>query len=361
MSSSPSHRVCEIDLVLPSSLIGSIIEVIREPLLALECIRITVENATGPPVLVREAFLGGSAQGLREINLDGITFPFKEIRQVLLSTSNLVELHLVSIPNDAYFSPDDLVTGLTTLVQLKRVRVGFHSPASSPPPRTRLPPPQRTILPSLTSLGFHGATEYLEEFVDRIDLPALHTIITRLFNQIFFETPQLCQFVRRLNALAPPTFVVVRHHVGSVSVSFRERESELEGCLLVTSCRRLDWQLSFAAQISSQLCPLFSSVRELAIDIGQEFPAGEEDMDSPEWLELFQPFTHVTQLSVQDTRLIASVAQALVAEGMTTEVLPELTELRLVGYHSSPSVETAAKQFIATRKLSGRTVSLYRE
>jgi hypothetical protein len=54
-------RICEIDLVLSSSfidpsslLIESIIEVIQEPLQALECVRITAQNATGlPSILVR--------------------------------------------------------------------------------------------------------------------------------------------------------------------------------------------------------------------------------------------------------------------------------------------------------------------
>ena len=33
--------------------------------------------------------------------------------------------------------------------------------------------PQRTILPSLTRHYFHGVSKYLEEFVARINLPAL--------------------------------------------------------------------------------------------------------------------------------------------------------------------------------------------
>jgi hypothetical protein len=301
--------------------------------------------------------LGGSAPLLREIKLDGIAFPFPEIRQVLLSTNNLVELHLANIPNDAYFSPDDLVTVSTTLHHLKRLTIGFRYPVSSPPPSMK--PPQRTTLPFLRLLDFHGAGEYLEEFVARIDLPALRKINLNLFNDIFFEIPQLCQFLPRLDALGSPIWVLLTHSAESVSVSFgRESTASNENRFLKTSCKQLDWQLSFATQISSQLSPLFSSVRLLIIE-GRELPTGGEDADSTRWLELLQAFTHVTRVTVLEKQLVPGIAQALVTEDMATEVLPELTSLYLSEYRSSPTVSKSAEHFVATRRLSGRTVALF--
>ena len=185
-------RLCEIDLSVTISMLPSVVEVTQKPCRALEVIRITVKFPTGPSILVRNSFLGGSAPHLREVKLDGIAFPFPAIRQVLLSTKNLVELHLFDIPNDAYFSPNDLVTGLSSSVQLKRLTIDFHYLPSSPPPSTTRSSPQRTILPSLVSLDFHGTSEYLEELVARIDSPALCKIAIRLFNDIF-EIPQFCQ------------------------------------------------------------------------------------------------------------------------------------------------------------------------
>jgi hypothetical protein len=292
---------------------------------------------------------------LREIKLDGIAFPFPAIRQVLLSTNNLVELHLPNIPNHVYFSPDDLVAGLTTLVQLKWLTIGFHSPSSLPPPSLRRPPAQRTTLPSLTLLYFHGASEYLEEFIALIDLPALRKINIRLFNDIFFEIPQFGQFVLRLNALGPPTRMIVTHSTESVRVLFEKKKYSYESILLETSCRQLDWQLSFVTQITSQLVPLLSSVDFLGIDRGDEFSIEEEDVDPTQWLELFQPFTHVTEVDVRQRRLVPVIVQALVMGDMAAGVLPELTKLHL-RYHESPPVKNAAEQFVATRKLSGRTV-----
>jgi hypothetical protein len=91
--------------------------------------------------------------------------------------------------------------------------------------------------------------------------------------------------------------------------------------------------------------------------MGPEPPTGEEDVDPTQWLELFQPFPHLKLVHVAD-KVVPGVVQALVAEGMTTELLPELAGLHLSGYRSSPSVVKAAEQFVASRRLSGLTVRL---
>ena len=353
-------RLCEIDLHVTSSMLASIIQVTQKQCHAIESIRITVDALTGPSLLVGDAFLGGSARHLREIKLDGIAFPFLSIRKVLLSTTNLVELHLGHIPNDAYFSPNDLVIGLSTLLQLKRLTVDFHSLPSSPlPSMTRTPHfSQRTTLPSLMSLDFHGTSEYLEEFVGQIELPALSKIAIRLVNDVFFEMPEFCKLIPRLNALRSPTRVIVKHRVDFVGVSFDEEQPLSATCFLGTSCRQLDWQLSFVTQITSQLSFLLSSVHTLDIQSGDELPTGEEDVNSTEWLELFRPFIHVTKVYVRAEQLVPGIVQALVADEMTAEVLPELNLLFLSNYKfQSESVANAAEQFVTTRRLSGHSVS----
>jgi hypothetical protein len=350
-------RLCEIDLHVTSSMLASIVEVAQSLRHPLESIRITVEAPTGPPILVQNPFLGGSAPHLRQLQLDGIAFPFPAVRQVLLSSENLVELHLGRIPNEAYFSPNDLVTGLSTAIQLRRLTIDFYSPSRSPPSSTTPPPLQRTTLPSLISLDFHGESEYLEEFVAGIEVPALSKIAIRLFSDIDLEIPQFCQLILRLNALKSPTRVIVKHTVDFVGVYFEEGQPLLplrENCFLGTSCKRLDWQLSFVTQILDQLSPLLSSVQSLDIQSGSRLPTGEEDVDT---LELFQPLTHVTELYVWG-QLVPSTVRALAEEDMTVEVLPELTLLHLSGHDRFPSVAKTVEQFVETRELSGRTVSL---
>jgi hypothetical protein len=219
-------RLCELDLDVTGPIARSIVdESMQQPFQALKCIRITAKDAMRPSLLVRSAFLGGCVQHLRELKLDGVAIPFPAIRQVLLSTNNLIDLHLSNIPNDVYFTPDDLVTALSTLIQLESLTVGFHSPDSSPPSSIAPSPAQCITLPSLTFLDFHGTSEYLEEFVARIDLPSLCNIAIKLFNQIFFELPLFCQFIPHLNMLGSPTEVYVTHAADLVSVfSLSERE-----------------------------------------------------------------------------------------------------------------------------------------
>jgi hypothetical protein len=373
-------RVCEIDFVLSSSLIGLIIPVIQEPLPGLERIRIMVKDTWRSLLIVRGTFLGGSSPLVREINLDGIGFTFPAIQQVLSSTNNLVKLQLSKIHNGIYFSPVELTNALSTLVHLESLIIGFHSPASrppqpEPPPSAMTRQPRTTehstifTLSSLTHLDFHGDREYLEELVSQIDLPSLCKLTIKLFNHILFETRNFCQFIPPLNAFDPPTWVFITHSVESVNVRFIQAGKPSNGnYYFETSCRRLDLQLSFVTQVTTQLSPFFlSSVQSLIIEkfLGGSMRPGVEYVDSARWLELFQPFSHVTRVHVRERQFVPSIVQALAMEEEGTNenvvaagVLPELNSLYLDGYRDSPSVVEDAEQFVSSRRLTGRPVRL---
>jgi hypothetical protein len=359
-------RVREIGLGLTSATVGSIVDAIKKPFPALECIQITIKDATGPSLLLRDGFLGGAAPRLRKIVLDGINFPFPEIKRVISSTNNLVELNLSRISKSGYFSADALVAALSTSAHLRQLQVCFHYPASLPTQSTAsLPPHQRrkrTTFPSLWYLRFHGASEYLEDLVSRVDFPTLDCIKIELYNQIFFEIPQFCRSIAPLNAFKSLSKVKILLTTELVVMYFRQKGTrginlKYGYCYLSTVCERLDWRLSFVTQVSSQLSLLLGSVDTLSVESSQdnEKPSGE-DVDSTQWLELFQPFTHVAELRVSG-QLIPGIVQALVTEDMATEVLPKLSQLFLEGVHT-PAVMEAAEQFVAKRKLSGRTVHL---
>lgn len=57
--------------------------------------------------------------------------------------------------------------------------------------------------------------------------------------------------------------------------------------------------------------------------------------------------------------LVPDIVDALVAENTVAGVLPELSRLYLKGYRDSLSVAKTAEQFVAARRHSGRTVSLF--
>ena len=350
-------RVREIELGLTSTTVGSIVDSIKKPFQTLECIRITIKDAKGPSLLFRNAFLGGSAPCLKEIELDGINFPFSEIKQVISSTNNLTTLHLSRIQKTGYFSADDLVTALSTSTQLGVLTVNFQYPVSLPTQSGTSPPFQRATLPSLYYLKFRGASEYLEDFVSRVNIPSLGFIKIMLFNQIFFDIPQFCHFIL-WSPLKSPTEVEITLYTDLVTIFIRQRSKRREiqsvQCHLETACERLDWQLSFVTQVSSQLSPLLKSVQTLTVS-HVEMPNGE-DMDSMQWLEVFHPFAHVRELRVSE-KLALDIVQALVTEDTTAEALPELTRLRIFVWEvREPGVVEAVEKFVAARKLSGRTI-----
>jgi hypothetical protein len=351
-----SDRVCEIDLSLTSSIIRSIAELVQVPFLALKKIQMASKNAEEPPVLGE--FLCGSAPLLERIDLDGIAVPFPTIRRLLLSISHLQSLWLLKIPNTCYFSPEDLVTCLSTLVHLKNFNVGFRSPASRPNPRIApLPSPERATLPSLDLFIFHGASEYLEGFVARIDCPVLTTLEIKYFNQLIFEIPQLSQFISRVDGLKSPTEVTLKLAGGYSTMSVRRRGRRGGECYIVLPCRQPDWQLSFSTQILHELYPLLCSVHVLSIPESPQL-VGENDVDTSQWLELFQPLSQILKIHVSVRHIALDIMRSLVSEDMAPGILPRLTSLHLEGYRKSTFAMEAAERFVAMRKLAGHNILL---
>ncbi len=110
----------------------------------------------GVTPIVPESFLGGSAPRLRRLSLNHTPFP--GLPNLLLSATHLVDLHLWRIPNSGYFTPEAIVTGLSTSTSLKVLWLGFESPLSRPKRERRRPPPlTRSILPALTRFRFKGS------------------------------------------------------------------------------------------------------------------------------------------------------------------------------------------------------------
>jgi hypothetical protein len=267
------------------------------------------------------------------------------------------------------FLLDDLVTALSTLVRLESLAVGFHSPASFPPSSATPPPAQCFTLPLLTFLDFHGTSEHTEEFVARIGLPCHLSAKSpsSFLTNFFFELSWFCQFIPRLIApeLLTSVFLTCILSVVSQCRLVNERISLNTSCILKTSCTRLDWefwQLSFVTQSLTQLSPPLFSVRLLSVEKDGELRVRKEDVDLTQWLEIFQPFTHVShwQVHVWETQLVPCIVQTLVAEDMAPDIFPELISLSQRGYRSSPYVAKAAVHFVTTRcAAAGSRTALY--
>jgi hypothetical protein len=146
-----------------------------------------------------DSLLGRSAPRLRYFYLHGIPFP--GLPKLLLSATHLVELYLCDIPHSGYISPEAMATCLSVLTSLETLQLEFVSPYDPDLKSRPQFPPTRSVLPTLTNFSFKGLNKYLEEFVARIEAPALHRFSTTFLNNTGFKGPELKQFVSRTPTL----------------------------------------------------------------------------------------------------------------------------------------------------------------
>jgi hypothetical protein len=163
-----SDRVREINFEwLSISILEHVLTATHVPFPQLTHLRLSSFETMMRKLEVPDLFLSGAAPRLREIAFDNISFP--GLPKLPPSAVCLVTLHLTSIPNSGYISPEAMVTGLSTLTSLEDLRLQFLSPRSIPDRQARYPPLTPTVLPALTCFEFEGDNKHLEDFVAQID------------------------------------------------------------------------------------------------------------------------------------------------------------------------------------------------
>ena len=328
-------------------------------------IHLLLEDVHHSAVALPDGFLGGSAPRLQSLVLDSISFP--ALPKLLLSTTNLVRLILYGIPHSGYFSPEAIITRLAMMPNLNLLIIGFQSPQSRPHRKSRRPPPPiRTVLPALTYFDCKGASEYLEDFVSRIDTPLLDYIYITFFHQLIFDIPQLSQFMGRSTRFQELKEAHVSFEDNGVYVETRPPGSYFrkETGLLI-SCRDLDWQLSSSAQVFTSFFPSIYMVEHLYIYKPQDSQTQRQvNIDNIQWLEIFHPFAAVINLYLSE-KLAPSIASALqeLVGGRTREVLPVLQNIFLEGLKPSGPIQEGIREFVSARQFSGQpiTVSLWEQ
>ena len=306
--------------------------------------------------VVPDSLLGGSAPRLEGLELEGIPYP--GLPKLLLSTTHLVNLRLDHIPHSGYFSPDAMVTTLSTLTSLESLWLKFHSPRSCPDWASRPPPPStRSVLPVLTSLWFWGASEYWEDFVAQIDAPQLDHLQMAFFNDIVFDTPQSIQFISRTPISRALENARIYFQDSSASVNFLSQTSVLEVDIL---CRGLDWQVFSLEQFCTSCLPPLSMLKDLYIqEILYWSLDWEDSIENSQWLELLHPFIEAKNLYLSE-KVASHIVPALqeLLEGRTTEVLPTLQNIFLRGLQSSGPVQEGIVQFAAARQVVRRPIAV---
>ena len=350
-----NDRICHIHIRSDSSLqMEKVLAAMQQPFPALTILSLEGETAAVAPA----SFLGGSAPALQELFLGFISF--SGLPRLLLSATHLVRLILWDIPHSGYISPEAMVTCLSALTRLETLDIRFESPRSRPDRITRRPPPlTRILLPALATLEFTGVSEYLEDFVARIDAPLLKKLEMAFFHQLIFDIPQLTQFIGRTPKFKAHDKLRVLFYKGVVSVTFPRTFVEEYNYRIL--CGPSDWQLSSMAQLCSSFFPqaLFPALEHLYIlDYGLDW---QDDIENSQWLEVLHPFTVVKDFYISSTLIprIAPALQELVGERVI-EVLPALDTLFLWEPLPSESVLESIWKFVAARELAGHPLSVFR-
>ena len=347
-------RVRTIKLVVTNSLLAILASVMQEPFAALTTLWLSSTSRNAP--VVPNAFLSGPATHLRQIFLEGISFP--TLPTLLSSASNLVDLQLRNIPQSGYISPEVMATSLAPLNRLDTLSICFKAPTSRLQLRSS-PVTTRRVIPSLVTFNFHGSRDYLELLLAQLDTPRLRVLDITYFNQLDFRIPQLSQLICGTEhlGLSQSQRLHGRIRVSSLGVELDFQEEGRPGSRLTLriSCKSLDWQILHLAQILGQSCAMVSNVEHLSINENdlQYDPGWEDSVDDTDWLELLRPFTAVKML-YGSKQLAAHIALALDGVGgeTTTDVLPALASLSL-----EDQPVTSVEKFLAVRQLSGHPVT----
>jgi hypothetical protein len=354
-------RVFQISLFnLTSSVLKRLAILMEEPFPALRYLDLSSLDATAPAL---PGLLGGSAPYLRSLGLHGIPLAFPASSNIVLS-ANLIFLSLFRIPDTGYISPPAMVTVLLALTNLNTLSIQFPSSSSqsrrlqmSPLPRTR------AVLPALIDFKFGGASEYLEDFIARIDTPLLARLQISV-SVLVFNIPRLKEFIDRTERFKLLDQVDVLLSPWSIKASLRSATGLPTALILGITCRVADWQVSSMGRVCNQLSPLLSQVERLDI---RHYPWGQlkwqddNDADSTRWLELLIPFVSVKSLYVSELlgpRLACSLQE--LNGGRVTEILPALQNLFIEGLQPSGTELEGMKAFVATRQFSDHPVVLQR-
>ena len=349
-------RVCSVRLCLTGSQFGRIATVMQEPFPILT--RLYMSSRDGNAAILPANFLGGSAPRLKEIILSRIPYP--GLPTLLLSAHDLVGLYLRRIPPTGYISPEAMVVCLAALPRLESFTIEFQL-ATSHFDQIHLPPIPRTVLPALTSFHFHGAYEYLEDFISQIDSPQLNWIFIDYLNRpVDLQVTQLSEFIDRSVApgLTPSRRVHVSFHSDRVAFTLY-RQANYPGLdrrhveINITS-KAFDWRVFDTSQVLSQFSAALSTVIHLELEVRFEEDYPLLGADDVVWLHLLRQFPamQILHASREVARFVALALEHTTRETVS-EVFPSLKLICLEGQPAS-SVE----KFVAARQSSGCPVTV---
>ena len=343
-----SDRVTSISLTVTSSLLEKL-SALEKPFSELEDLVLLSRDSV--PLTLSSAFLCGSR--LRRLHLTGITSP--ALLQLLLSSRNLVDLQLHEVLNSSHLPPEALTNALSGMVQLQSLSLHFLSSTPghhAPPPPSR----ERVVLQVLSRFNFQGITEYLEDFVARIDAPRLGSIDVTFFNRSNFDLSELREFTHRVGMHKSHCRADILSSKRAISLSLT-RPGDPTRLKFQLFRKSLSEQLFFIAQVCLQFSAFLLNVEDLHIS-AKRSSRQDNGLHSQEWLEPINSFTGVKWLYISGN--LSTDIMCSPPDGRPESVLSSLCKLyKLYILQPVPRyvpLREAVVSFMTSRRLSGHPI-----
>ncbi|KAH8981059.1 hypothetical protein EDB92DRAFT_216609 [Lactarius akahatsu] len=343
-----SDRVSSIGLTITTSLLGNLFA-IEKPFSKLEML--VLRSSDDVQLTLPSTLQWGTR--LRSLHSTRIAFP--ALPQLLSSSENLVDLQLHEVPSIGYLSPKAFANALSGTTQLQSLSLHFLSPTSISHPNHTPSPVERVVLPALFHFKFRGTSEYLNNFVTRIDAPRLGDIQVRFFNQLIFYIPQLGLFIDRIDMQKSHRRIDIVPSERSISICFTQPGSPTRFGLQI-SCEQLEWQLSSITQICDQLSPFLSRVENIGIYTTHR----STGKGGEQWVELIRTFGDAKDFRVAG-ELATDILRALrPSDGELATMLPSLRTLGVPELGAHGPLWEAVESFVTPYRHSGHLLQVYK-
>ena len=294
-------RVRRIRLLVPAQNSQKFIAAIDKEFPILEYLYIR------PPIFNNIGFVvPETLQAPRLRHLVLLNFAFSLGSPLFTTAAKPITLSLNFIPPTAYIRPGDFLLGISHMLQLQALGLSFHSPLPNHDIERQnldMPITTRVTLPNLRWFGFKGASAYLETFLSRITAPILEKLQVYFFNQLTISIPNTRQFISSTRNLR---FTSAKLEFGKNSVVlsiYPGEETRMFALYMEVLGQHHDWQVSSAAQITSALSPVFSTVVNLSLQSDYRkrisSPEWHNEADCTHWREVLRSFNNVKTLHMQ--------------------------------------------------------------
>jgi hypothetical protein len=359
-------RVRQITIRATAPLITKVATTLRKSFPMLTKLDLTCDGSVFP--VTSKRFLGGSnTPRLQHLCLEYISLP--QSPSPFSSARNLVSLRLQKMPANGYISPDAMVRSLAVLTGLKTLSISFHHSISSSDQWGGRPDPQmRAILPALTHFNYEGCSNYLEDFLARIDTPQVDFVMIEYFMHQT-QASQLSRFIERTENLKIDQFTraQVYFHDGALLFGFSRSQEwwgEVHLLLKISGEASLEAQVQDVALVIDQLSATISKVDDLFAHGDNVYHLSGTDLT--EWLPLFDrlPAVETLRLSGEVAVYITSALEDT-PEEMVADVFPALRLIRVTECEDMEEDEAywieqvdSMEQFLSFRQLSGCPVTV---